>query len=59
MSADNVYKKKSIPVTGRRSPYGFETLRLPHFLDHRLIDGGEVVTLTRRLAAIYPLEGMR
>jgi hypothetical protein len=26
-----------------------ETSRLPHFLDHRLTDGGEVVSLTRQL----------
>jgi hypothetical protein len=25
-----------------------ETSRLPHFLDNRLTDGGEVVSLTRR-----------
>jgi hypothetical protein len=25
-----------------------ETLMLPHFLDNRLTDGGEVVNLTRR-----------
>jgi hypothetical protein len=39
---------KSVPVTGRGGPYGFERSRLPHFLDSRLIDGGEVVSLTRR-----------
>jgi hypothetical protein len=33
---------KAIPVTG------CETSRLPHFLDNRLIDGGKVVSLTRR-----------
>jgi hypothetical protein len=27
---------------------GCETSRLPHFLDNRLTDGGEVVSLTRR-----------
>jgi hypothetical protein len=32
---------------------GFETSRLPHFLDNRLTDGGEVVSLTRQLAALY------
>jgi hypothetical protein len=31
-----------------------ETLRLPHFLDNRLTHGGEVVSLTRRPAALYP-----
>jgi hypothetical protein len=32
---------KASPVTGR------ETSRLPHFLDNRLTDGGEVVSFTR------------
>jgi hypothetical protein len=38
-------KGKAIPVTGRE---GCETSRLPLFLDNRLTDGGEVVSLTRR-----------
>jgi hypothetical protein len=29
-------------------PIGFETSRLPHFLDNRLTDGGEFVSLTCR-----------
>jgi hypothetical protein len=41
-------KGKGVPVTGRKGPQGFETLRLPHFLDSRLTDGGEAVSLTRR-----------
>jgi hypothetical protein len=40
---------KAIPVTSRGGPYVCETSRLPHFLDSRLTDGGEVVSLTRRL----------
>jgi hypothetical protein len=50
----NVYRSilikngKAIPVTRPRGPYFCETLRLPHFLDSRLTDGGEVVSLTRR-----------
>jgi hypothetical protein len=43
-----VIKSKAIPVTGREGPQGCETLRLPHFLDNRLTDGGEVVSLMRR-----------
>jgi hypothetical protein len=42
-------KSKAIPVTGRGGPYGCEMSRLPHFLDSRLTDGGEVVTLTHWL----------
>jgi hypothetical protein len=41
-------KGKSVPVTGRGGPQGCETSKLPHFLDNRLTDGGEVVSLTRR-----------
>jgi hypothetical protein len=41
-------KGKAIPVTGRGGPLGYETSRLTHFLDNWLIDGGEVVSLTRR-----------
>jgi hypothetical protein len=37
-----------VPVTGRGGPWGCETSSLPHFLDNRLTDGGEVVSLTRR-----------
>jgi hypothetical protein len=29
-------------VTGRGVPYGFETSRLPYFLDNRLTEGGKV-----------------
>jgi hypothetical protein len=41
-------KGKSISVTGREGPYGCETPRLPHFLDSRLTDGGEVASPTLR-----------
>jgi hypothetical protein len=37
-------KGKAIPVTGR----GCETSRFPHFLDNRLTDSGEIISLTRR-----------
>jgi hypothetical protein len=47
---------KAIPVTGCGDPYGCETSRLPHFLDSRLKDGVDVVSLTRRQAALYPQE---
>jgi hypothetical protein len=48
-------KSKSIPVTDRGGPQGCETSRLPHFLDNRLTDGGDV-SLTCRPAALYPQE---
>jgi hypothetical protein len=41
-------KDKAIPVTGREGPEGCETSRLPHFLNSRLTDGGEVVSPTRQ-----------
>jgi hypothetical protein len=41
-------KGKAIPVTRREGQYGCKTSRLTHFLDSRLIDGGEVVSFTRR-----------
>jgi hypothetical protein len=40
-------KGTAIPVTGHGGPLGCETSRLPHFLDSRLTDGFEVVSLTR------------
>jgi hypothetical protein len=49
-------KGKAIPVTGRGGPQGYETSRLPHFLHNRLTDGGKVVSLMRRPAALYPQE---
>jgi hypothetical protein len=46
-------KGKAIPVTGRRGPSICETSRLPHFQDNQLTVGEEVVSLTRRQAALY------
>jgi hypothetical protein len=40
-------KGEGIPVTNRGGPQGYETSRLPYFLDSWLTDGGEVVSLTR------------
>jgi hypothetical protein len=40
-------KGKAIPVTGRQGPQCCERSRLPHFLDNRLTNGGEVVRITR------------
>jgi hypothetical protein len=39
-------KGKAITETGCGGPLGCETLRVPHFLDNRLTDGGEAVSLT-------------
>jgi hypothetical protein len=51
-------KGKSVHVTGRGGgPWGCETSRFPHFLDSRLTNGDEVVSLTRLPAALYPQEG--
>jgi hypothetical protein len=36
------------PVTGREGPQGCEKSWLPHLLENRLTDGGEVVNLTCR-----------
>jgi hypothetical protein len=42
----NMLKKgKAILVSGRGGPYGCETSRLTHYLDNRLTDGGEVVSI--------------
>jgi hypothetical protein len=46
-----VLRKKVLKLSrspGRGGPYGCETSRLPHFLNNRLNDGGEVVSLKRR-----------
>jgi hypothetical protein len=43
---NGISKGKAIPVTGRGSPQGCETSRLPYFLDNRLTDGGKVISLT-------------
>jgi hypothetical protein len=40
-----VKKVTAISVTGCGGTYGCETSRLPHFLDNRLTDGGEIVSL--------------
>jgi hypothetical protein len=41
-------KDKVISVTGRGGPWVCEMSRLPHFLESRLTDGGEVVSITLR-----------
>jgi hypothetical protein len=41
-------ESKAIPAIGRGGPQGCETSSLPNFLDNRLTDGGEIVSLTRR-----------
>jgi hypothetical protein len=43
-----INNNKALPVIGREGLLGCETLRIPHCLDSRLIDGGEVISLRRR-----------
>jgi hypothetical protein len=45
-------KGKPISVTGDEGPHGCEVLRLAHFLDNWLTDGGEIVNVTRQLALL-------
>jgi hypothetical protein len=52
MEGDN-YKRqkgkgKDISVTDRGGSYGCERLKLPHYLDKRLIDGDKAISPTRR-----------
>jgi hypothetical protein len=49
-------KGKATPVTGRGGLQGCASSRLPHFLDNQLTDGGELVSLKQRQAALYPQE---
>jgi hypothetical protein len=42
-------RKKSIPVTGCRGLYGYDTSRILYFLNNWLTDGGKVVILMRLL----------
>jgi hypothetical protein len=44
-----IIKGKAIAVRGSGGPYGCDRSRLPYFLENRLIDGGEVVSLNRPL----------
>jgi hypothetical protein len=47
-------KAKAIPVTDHAGLYGCKTSRLPYLLDNRLIDGREVVSLTRQPCCPLP-----
>jgi hypothetical protein len=45
----STYKEsEAISVTDREDSYGCEMLRIPHFLQNQLTDGGEAVSLTCR-----------
>jgi hypothetical protein len=50
-------KGKTIPLTGCGGPQGCEVLRLPHFLDNWLTDGGEVVSLMHWLNLLISVRG--
>jgi hypothetical protein len=39
-------KSKTVHITDRGEPQCYETSRLPHFLNNRLTDDGEVLSLT-------------
>jgi hypothetical protein len=41
-------RSEAIPVAGHRGLQGCEIFRIPHCLDNRLTDDGEVIGLTRR-----------
>jgi hypothetical protein len=44
-----LYSKVRVSLlTGREGPQGYEMLRVPHYLDNRLKDGGKGVSLTHR-----------
>jgi hypothetical protein len=49
-------KIAAIPVTSRGGPWGCQTSKLPHFLDNRHTDGGEVASLNV-LTGLYPTPG--
>jgi hypothetical protein len=44
----DIKKGEAVSVTGRGGPQSCEMLRLPHFLDSWLTNGGEVVSLMCR-----------
>jgi hypothetical protein len=48
-----VNKSEVLPVTDLGGPFGCETSRLPHFLDNRLRDGSEDISLTCRPPFIH------
>jgi hypothetical protein len=41
-------KSNVTAVTGLGDPYGFEASKILHFIDIRLTDGGEIVSITLR-----------
>jgi hypothetical protein len=47
-------RNESVRVTGRGGAYGWEASRLPHFLENRPRDGGEMSNLKRQLPFIPP-----
>jgi hypothetical protein len=59
-----IVKGKAIPATGRGGPFGCEKLRLPYFLNKRLTDGADAVSLmckmppppSQRLLVLTPVK---
>jgi hypothetical protein len=61
-TAHHRVKGKAIPVTGRGGPQGCKTSGIPHFLENRPTDGGEVVSLMHRspftrFLVLFPVRG--
>jgi hypothetical protein len=52
LNAPSFYKGKTVLIIGRIYPKDCGMLRIPHVLDSRLADGGEVVSLTNRPRSI-------
>jgi hypothetical protein len=54
VKTSNLTKHKALPVTGLGSPKGSETPWLPHFVDRRFTDDGEVVSLAPARRPLSP-----
>jgi hypothetical protein len=56
----SIEKRKAVLLPDRRDPLGSKTSRLPYFVDSRLTDDGEVVSLTLLLPfTLWKFRGTR